>query len=53
MGEGVETGHCVRPELRTVEADHGMDAAPVVVDGLGPAADNDSDGLQRDHDGQR
>ncbi len=53
MGEGVETGHRVGPEPCTVEADHGMHPAPVVIDRLGPATDDDSDGLQRDHDGQR
>ena len=50
--KAVETGHRVGPELRTVEADHRIDAAPVVVDRLGPATDDDSHGLQRDHDGQ-
>jgi hypothetical protein len=51
--ERSEARHRVGPELRSVEADHRLDAAPVVVDGIGPPTDDEPDGLQRDHDGQR
>ena len=53
VGERSEARHRVGPEPRIVEADHRLDAAPVVVDGIGPPTDDEPDGLQRDHDGQR
>jgi hypothetical protein len=53
VGERSEAGHRVGPEARAVEADHRPDTTPVVVDGLGPTTDDEPDGLQRDHDGQR
>ena len=52
VGEGRQAGHRVLSELRSVDADDGLDAAPIVVDGFGAAADDDSDGFKRDHDRQ-
>jgi hypothetical protein len=52
VGERREPGHRVGPEPRRIEPDERLDPAPVVVDGLGAAADNDTHRLQRDHDPQ-
>jgi hypothetical protein len=53
VGEGVEPGHRVVAELGVVEADDRPDPAPVVVDRLGPATDDESHRCQRRHDRQR
>jgi hypothetical protein len=53
VGERSEACHGLGPELHPVEADDRFDTTPVVVDGLGPTTDDESDWRQRDHDGQR
>ena len=53
MRERREADHGVRPELCRVEADHRLDLAPLVVDGLGSATHHVPHWRQRDHDGRR
>src|SRR5690606_26972750 len=46
--ERVQPGRRVRPEAGPVDADHRLLLVPAVVEGLGPAADDNSHGFQRD-----